>query len=94
MPGREDTRAAQAERVADHLERHPEGLTLVELNAACDLGCATKVVSAMALELGYGIGHGPRRRVECVNGTKWRSVRTYTLLHRPANGVQLSLVLE
>lgn len=89
-----DTRPAQAERVADHLERHPEGCTLAELHAACDLGSPTKVVSDMARLLGYGIGRGPARLVPCVGGTKRRSVHTYTLQHRPPKAVQLHLALE
>jgi hypothetical protein len=89
-----DTRQAQAERVADHLESHPEGCTLAELHEVCDLGSPTKVLSAMARALGYGIGRGPGRYVPCVGGSKRRRVRTYILLHRPPKAVQLSLALE
>ena len=88
-----DTHAAQAERVADYLERNPGGRTLAELYAACDLGCASKVLSAMRRRLGYGIGRGPTRCVPCVDGTKRRNVRTYILLHRPAKLAQLPLDL-
>jgi hypothetical protein len=76
------------------MERKPEGSTLTELDAACDLGSPTKVLSVMHRELGYGIGRGPQRRVPCVNGTRSRWVRTYILLHRPRSAVQLSLGLE
>jgi hypothetical protein len=86
-----DTRAAQAERVADHLETHPASTT-AELATACDLGSVTKVLSAMVRELGYGLGRG-RRWVACAHGTKRRSVRTYTLTHRPAPERQLPLDL-
>jgi len=89
-----DTREAQAERVAAYLERHPEGATLAELDTACDLGSRTKVLSAMARELGYGIARGPARRVLCVNGTRMRWVHTYRMTHRPARPVQLSLSIE
>ena len=70
------------------------GCTLGELNAVCDLGSPTKVVSDMARLLGYGIGRGPARLVPCVGGTKRRSVHTYTLLHRPPKALQLNLNLE
>ena len=43
-----DTRAAQAARVADYLERHP-GATAREIDAACDVGSITKVLSDMAI---------------------------------------------
>lgn len=88
-----DTREAQALRAADHMERHPEGATLVELNAAGDLGSPTKVLSAMRRDLGYGIRRG-WRRVPCVAGTKARRVRVYFLVHRPAPAAQLPLDLR
>jgi hypothetical protein len=87
-----DTHEAQAERLADHLARHPES-TGAELSAACDLGCASKVLSAMARDLGYGIRRG-WRWVPCASCTKRRHVRTYILTHRPAPARQLSLALE
>jgi hypothetical protein len=86
-----DTREAQAERVADYLAQHPEA-TGADLAAACDVGCVTRVLSAMCRELGYGIRRG-WRWVPCVRGTKRRHVRTYTLTHRPAPARQLSLDL-
>jgi hypothetical protein len=89
-----DTREAQAERVADFLEAHPEGSTLAEIDAACDLGSPTKVLSAMRLELGYGICRGPSRWVACVGGTKSRNVPTFILTHRPTPAAQLALPLE
>jgi hypothetical protein len=89
-----DTREAQAERVADFLEAHPEGATLAQIDAACDLGSATKVISAMRRELGYGVPRGPSRWVPCVGGTKSRRVATFILTHRPAPAAQLALPLE
>lgn len=76
-----DTRNAQAERVADYLEQHPCS-TLKEIDAACDTGCISKVLSAMKKELHYGILIG-RGHVPCVSGSLFRRVRTYTLTHRP-----------
>ncbi len=85
-----DTREAQAARVADFMELHPEA-TGADL-AACDVGCVTRVLSAMARELGYGIRRG-WRWVPCVGGTKRRRVRTYTLTSRPTAARQLALDL-
>ena len=85
-----DTRAAQAIRVANYMERHQEGVTAAEINAACDLGSPTKVLSTMWCELGYGIRRD-QRRVPCVAGTKARRVRVYYLVHRPVPFVQRSL---
>ena len=87
-----DDRAGQAERVADYLHEHPDS-TLAEIDRACDLGSATKVLSAMRCELGYGVRRG-WRWAPCVNGGMRRRVRTYTLTHRPARAAQLSLPLE
>jgi len=77
-----DTRQAQAERVADYLEQHPAS-TLKEIDAACDTGCISKVLSAMKKELGYGVESG-RRPVPCVSGSRIRRVRIYTLTYRPS----------
>ena len=76
------------------MEMHPQGVTLIELDAACDLGSRTKVISDMTRHLGYGIARGPDRWVPCAHHTKWRQVHTYILLHRPAKPAQLSLSLE
>lgn len=89
-----DTREAQASRAADFMERHPEGATLAEIDAAADLGSPTKVLSAMRRELGYGIARGPGRWVRCARGSGCRHVATYILTHRPARPLQLSLILE
>jgi hypothetical protein len=57
-----DTRPVQAARVADYLAQHPPS-TQKEIDAACDTGCISKVLSVMS-SLGYGIGKG-RRNVSC-----------------------------
>lgn len=76
-----DSRPEQAARVADFLESHP-GSTLKEIDAVCDTGCISKVLSDMP-DLGYGISKG-WRDVLCAAGTHSRQVRTYTLLSRPS----------
>jgi hypothetical protein len=75
-----DTRQAQAERVADFLELHPDS-TSKEIDAACDAGCMSKVLSDMP-RLGYGVRKA-WRSVTCASGNRTRSVRTYALMHRP-----------
>ncbi|MBK1685389.1 hypothetical protein [Rhodoferax fermentans] len=75
-----DTRPAQAARVADFLELHPNS-TAKQIDAACDTGCITKVLSDMP-RLGYGLGKD-WQRVTCANGQRTREVRTYVLLYRP-----------
>ena len=81
----DDTRPEQAVRVADFLDVHPAS-TLKEIDAVCDTGCISKVLSDMQrLDLagmGYGI-HRDWREVPCAGGTRTRKVRIYTLLHRP-----------
>lgn len=77
-----DTRPAQAARVASYLEQHPAS-TLKEIDAVCDTGCISKVLSAMEKELNYGIAKG-RRDVTCAAGSRTRQVRSYTLLYRPS----------
>ena len=80
-----DDRPAQAARVADFLETHPHS-TQKEIDAACDVGCISKVLSDMprpeVLGMGYGLAYG-WRMVVCANASRTRQVRTYTLLHRP-----------
>ena len=76
-----DTRKAQAERVADYLEQHPDS-TAKEIDAVCDTGCISKVLSAMNKELGYGVDID-RRPIPCVSGSRFRQAGFYTLLHRP-----------
>jgi hypothetical protein len=86
-----DTRPAQAARVADYLEAHPDS-TQKEIDAACDTGCISKVLSDMPRAelpgMGYCLAYG-RRYVPCDHGARTRRVRTYRLLHRP--GIQPDL---
>lgn len=77
-----DHRPVQAARVASFLERQP-GSTAKEIDAECDTGCITKVLSDMTRLLGYGIAKG-WREVTCASGRFTRKVRTYTLLYRPS----------
>lgn len=81
-PATMDTRKAQCARVADFLETRPGGATRRELEAACDAGCTTKVISEMP-RLGYALHKGWGRE-RCAAGTLTRSrVRVYVLLSRP-----------
>lgn len=75
-----DTRPDQARRVAAFLERHPCA-TAKEIDAACDTGCITKVLSDMP-RMGYGLARD-WRDVPCVRGCRTRRVRVYRLLHWP-----------
>ena len=77
---RNDTRPAQAGRVADYLEQHPDS-TAKEIDAVCDTGCISKVLSEMT-RMGYGL-HKSKRRIFCVGGQLIRNVSTYALTHRP-----------
>lgn len=82
-----DTHAAQARRVADCCEHFPgRFFSGAELVAACDLGCCTKVISAMTAPggLGYGVAKD-WRTVTCAGGTRTRRVRVYRVTHRPRN---------
>jgi Helix-turn-helix domain len=76
-----DTRAAQSGRVADFLERHPKS-TAKEIDAVCDTGSITKVLSDMPRR-GYGIAK-TRRYETCAGGKQSRRVRVYSLLYRPS----------
>ena len=75
-----DTRPDQAHRVALFLEKHPRA-TAKEIDAACDVGCVTKVLSDMP-RLGYGLARD-WLDVLCVRGQRTRRVRIYRLLHWP-----------
>ena len=81
-----DNRPAQATRVAAYLAHRPAS-TSKEIDAACDTGCISKVLSDMN-GLGYGIAKG-WRDVACVSGSRTRLVRTYTLTHRPRTQPEL-----
>lgn len=76
-----DTRPAQAARVADYLEQYPAS-TQKEIDAVCDTGCISKVLSDMP-GMGYGVSKG-RRDVTCAAGSLTRKVRAYSLLYRPS----------
>jgi len=80
-----DDRPAQAARVADYLERHPHS-TQKEIDAECDTGCISKVLSDMPREelpgMGYVLAYGWREQL-CAAGSRRRLVRTYALLSRP-----------
>lgn len=76
-----DTRPAQADRVANYLEQHPDR-TAKEIDAACDAGCMSKVLSDMP-RMGYDLNKG-WRNVACAGGSSTRSVRTYALAYRPS----------
>lgn len=75
-----DNRSDQAERVADFLELNP-GSTLKEIDAVCDTGCISKVISDMSRS-GYGL-HRTWRTVVCAAGSRSRQVRAYSLIYRP-----------
>ena len=77
-----DNRPAQAARTASYLELNPAS-TAKEIDAACDTGCMSKVLSDMP-RMGYGLRKG-WRFVQCDRGNRTRQVRTYTLLYRPKN---------
>jgi hypothetical protein len=88
-----DSRPAQAERAADFMEAHPEGVTAAELEAACDLGSVTKVLSEMVRRLGYRIAR-TWRRVPCRYSRATRRRRVYLLVSRPTPPRQLALPLD
>lgn len=82
-----DDRQAQAARVCAFLEHHPHS-TQKEIDAVCDTGCISKVLSDMP-DLGYRLAYG-WRDVLCAGGVRKRQVRTYVLLSRPKS-VQVGL---
>ena len=73
-------RIQEAKRVADFLERAP-GSSQKEIDAACNTGCISKVLSDMPC-MGYGLARG-WREVPCPGDKEPRRVRTYALLYRP-----------
>ena len=86
-----DPRDAQAARAADFMERCP-GSTAKEIDAACDLGSASKVLSVMPV-MGYGIRKA-WRPTPCAFGRAPRRRRVYFLTHRPEPARQLALGLD
>ena len=78
-----DTHEAQAERIAEHCERHPgQFFSASELAHACELGSASKVLSAMVKRLGYGLAKEWRTGT-CVAGTRSRRGRIYRVTQCP-----------
>ncbi len=78
-----DSRAAQIERVAAFLERNP-GATLRQIEAACDTGSVTKVLSVMRHpSTGYVIKR-ERRLMPCNNWRNGRRLACYWLIARPS----------
>lgn len=77
-----DTRAAQIERVAAYLERNP-GATLRQIEAACDTGSVTKVLSVMRRTSNGFVIKKERRLMPCNNWRNGRRVACYWLIARP-----------
>jgi hypothetical protein len=82
-----DTRREQFERVADFLEAQPRS-TVKQIDAACDLGSPTKVISEMRRQ-GYVL-RATWQYTPCVSGSKLRQVLVLELAMRP-NAKQPSL---
>jgi len=80
-----DGHKAQACRAANYLETRPAS-TVKEIDAACDMGSGTKVLSEMR-RMGYGLARGWRWEPR-PGGQLPRRVRTYTLLYRPGPKAQ------
>lgn len=78
-----DDRPGQILRVADYMEQHPEGVTIPQIEAACDPGSVTKLLSVMR-KTGY-IFKKIRSTEICQNGTKQRNRWLFILVSRPAN---------
>lgn len=78
-----DDRPGQILRVADFMDQHPAGVTIPQIESACDPGSATKLLSVMR-KSGYVI---PKKRTTeiCQGGTKQRSRWLFVLVSRPAN---------
>lgn len=83
-----DTRTAQMWRAGRFMSTKPDGSTLQELQAACDLGSSSKVLSDMS-RAGFGIAKS-WRLVSCAGGKHRRRVRVYVLTSWPDHG-QLDL---
>lgn len=78
-----DDRPGQILRVADFMDQHPAGVTIPQIESACDPGSATKLLSVMR-KSGYVI---PKKRTTeiCQSGTKKRSRWLFILVLRPTN---------
>lgn len=88
-PAVKTTLPAQAARVANYLEQNPAS-TRKEIDAACCIGCVSKVLADMP-GLGYGLAKGWRRE-PCAGAGRMRLVRTYTLLYRPRMSLLVRMV--
>lgn len=77
-----DSRNAQATRVAAYLVATPEGATLRAIDAACDVGSATKLISVMRREMGYDIQSRSTTEA-CSGGTRRRIRKKFFLLSGP-----------
>lgn len=84
-----DTRLNQAARTADLMELNPAGVTVKQINEACDPGSATKLISVMRREMGYSI-KSIHTNTACNWDTKSRRTTFYILLARPQE-IQKSL---
>ncbi len=80
----EDTRPAQAVRVADFLEKPPAS-TQMEIDAAygtCISELRSDMQRAEVCSTGYSLERD-WRRISCARGTQFRKVGTTTRLYRP-----------
>lgn len=77
-----DTRADQIDRVAAYLEQNP-GATLRDIEAACDTGSATKVLSVMRHPAAGFVLRREVHRVACNDGRSTRRVARFWLMARP-----------
>lgn len=77
-----DVREGECARVADFFDTRPDGATRRVLDAVCDVGCMTKVLSDMP-RLGYVLRKAWGQEL-CADGVRWRRVRVYVLVSRPA----------
>jgi len=89
---RPDTRREQAARVAAFLQATPEGATLRQIDAACDVGSVTKLLSVMRLEYGYRIV-SRRCQEACNGGSRRRERKKFFLLPDPESA-QLGLFTQ
>ena len=89
---RTDSRREQAARVAAYLRATPEGATLRQIDAACDVGSVTKLLSVMRKDYGFHIVS--RRCQEACNGGSRRRDRKKFFLLPDLASVQLKLNLQ
>ena len=87
-----DSRRAQATRVADYLDTRPDGATRSEIEHACDPGSVTKLLSEMRRGLGYVVAK--RRGAELTKAGTRRRTMLYVLVSRPEGRTQGNLFDE